>query len=181
MAKYKYVKYRGKRVKISKGGWDGKNKKGQKRRLIKGKLVIWENYLKKLKKEKEKQEAVKEEQPKEEEIEEKEEEEVDLNEIKKEMLDKFDFWAYNNLKGYQKSRHKIMSNLEIEELSDEGEDVYQLNANGTDPKSQKKFPIKIRYDKRNSTLEVYLRDYKYNEKKTEEDKENIKEGVKYAN
>ena len=152
MAKYRYIKYRGKRVKISKGGWDGKNKRGQKRRLIKGKLVIWENYLKKLKKEK--QEVVKEEQPKEEEIE--EEKEVDLNEIKKELLDKFDFWAYNNLKGYIGSRHKIISNLDVEEVSDEGEEVYQL----TDA-SYSGFPIKLRYDKRNSTLEVYLRGVKY--------------------
>ena len=145
MAKYKYVKYRGKRIRISKSGWDGKNKKGQKRRLIKGKLVIWENYLKKLKKP-----IIRKVKKK----------RINLNEIKKEVLDKFDFWAYNNLKGYQKSRHKIMSNLDIEEISDEGEDIYQLNANGTDG-PEKKFPIKLRYDKRNSTLEVYLRGVKY--------------------
>lgn len=141
MTKYKYIRYRGKRVKISKGGWDGKNKKGQKRRLIKGKLIVWTNYLKKHKKR------------------------IiggggrnvfGLDKIKKEMLDKFDFWAYNNLKGYIGSRHKIISNLDVEEVSDEGEDVYQL----TDA-SYSGFPIKLRYDKRNSILEVYLRGVKY--------------------
>ena len=80
-----------------------------------------------------------------------------LDEIKKEMLEKFDYWAYANLKGYIKSRPKVMGKLEMADISDEGDDIYQLNANGTD--EPKKFKIKLRYDKRNSTLELYLRDW----------------------
>ena len=50
MAKYKYRKYKGKSVRVYRGGWDGYASNGKRRRLVKGRIMVWGNYLKKLNK-----------------------------------------------------------------------------------------------------------------------------------
>ncbi len=52
MGKYKYKIIRNKRVRIYKGGWDGYDKKGNRKRIVNGRLRIWKNYLKNKKKNK---------------------------------------------------------------------------------------------------------------------------------
>lgn len=50
--KYKYKTIRNKRIRIYRGGWDGYDKSGNRKRIIDGRLRIWKNYLKNKKKNK---------------------------------------------------------------------------------------------------------------------------------
>lgn len=97
--------------------------------------------------------------------EEKKEEEISqsvLDDVKKEMLYNWGGWAWTHLKGYRKSNMSIMSTLNSANISVESDGTFQLNAEDTDlnPKSGKKaLHVKLRLDKTQSDLSIYLRDW----------------------
>lgn len=77
MKKYRYIKQRGKRIRVYRGGWDGFDRYGNRKRLVNGRLVVWKNYVKKHRKKKvEKEKEKKRKEKKEETI-----TEVDLSNL----------------------------------------------------------------------------------------------------
>lgn len=83
----------------------------------------------------------------------------DLDKIQKEMVDAFEAWGRSKMKGWdnvEQSGKYILRNI-----SDEGDGWYQIGG-GT---KKTDFKLKLRYNPRQKTLEVYMRGgekpYKY--------------------
>lgn len=89
-----------------------------------------------------------------------------LDQIKQKMIDEFEKRAqytkdHKGIKGYDNMHFKssLDTELESQDLNDEGDGWYQLASGEISTKNGKLPPIKIRYNPNQQELKVYIRQY----------------------